>query len=95
MLIPAFDTRLNVVNYNLNSDKISGEIKLVLITDLHNCLYGKNQEQLTDAIDSFSPDAIFLGGDIFDDEYVNNNSKILIEHIGNKYKTFYVSGNHE
>ncbi len=95
LLIPAFDTRLNVVNYNLTSDKISGEVKLALITDLHNCLYGENQEQLMGTIDEFTPDAILLGGDIFDDEYVNNNSKILIEHIGKKYKTYYISGNHE
>lgn len=91
----AFNTRLNIVNYNVKSDKISGEIKLALITDLHSCLYGENQEQLTDAIDEFAPDIILLGGDIFDDEYVNQNSQILIEHIGKKYKTFYVSGNHE
>ena len=95
LLLLAFDTRLKVVHYNISSLKVSDDIKLALITDLHSCLYGENQEQLTDAIDNFNPDAIFLGGDIFDDEYINNNSQVLVEYIGKKYKTYYVSGNHE
>lgn len=91
----AFDTELKIVNYDLKTDKISGDVKLALVTDLHSCLYGENQIQLTEAIDNYKPDAILMGGDIFDDYYINENSNILIENIVKKYKTYYVSGNHE
>lgn len=91
----AFDTELKIVNYDLKTDKISDKVKLALVTDLHSCLYGENQAQLTEAIDNYKPDAVLLGGDIFDDYYVNENSNILVEDIVKKYKTYYVSGNHE
>ncbi len=90
-----FDNRLKIVDYNLNDDKISGDVKLALVTDLHSCLYGENQAKLINAIENYNPDAVLLGGDIFDDYYVNNNSHIFVESITKKYKTYYVSGNHE
>ena len=95
IIFSAFDNRLKTVNYKLKTDKIQSDIKLALITDLHCCLYGENQSQLIDAIDKNKPDAVLLGGDIFDDYYINNNSHILIDNIARKYKTYYVSGNHE
>ncbi len=95
ILILAFDNRLKIVNYEIKTNKISSDVKLALITDLHCCLYGENQSQLIDEIDKNKPDAVLLGGDIFDDYYVNNNSHILIDNIATKYKTYYVSGNHE
>lgn len=43
LLALAFDSRLRVVNYSIENEKIVGEVTLALITDLHSCLYGKNQ----------------------------------------------------
>ena len=91
----SMDARLKIVNYNVKSEKISNEIKLALITDLHCCLYGENQSGLLSEIEEVNPDAVLLGGDIFDDVYVNDNSNILVESLVDKYKVFYVSGNHE
>lgn len=93
--IAAFDNRLKIVHYNLKTDKISGSIKLALITDLHCCLYGKNQSLLIEKLEKNKPDAVLLVGDIFDDQYVNDNSHVLINNIVQNYKTYYVSGNHE
>ena len=95
LLLFICDNRLKIVNYTLETDKISGEVKLALVSDLHCCLYGENQSEVINAIDTYKPDAVFLGGDIFDDDYVNNNSHIFIDDISKKYKTYYVSGNHE
>ncbi len=95
ILFSAFDNRLKVVNYNLKTDKVSSPVKLALVADLHCCLYGENQSELIDAIDKYKPDAVLFAGDIFDDYYVNDNSHILINNIVQKYKTYYVSGNHE
>ena len=95
LLFAAFDTRLKTVNYKIKTDKISEDVKIALIADLHCCLYGENQSDLLTAIDKQNPDAVLLAGDIFDDYYINNNSHILIDDIAKKYKTYYVSGNHE
>ncbi len=95
ILFSAFDNRLKVVNYKIKTDRISSSVKIALVADLHCCLYGENQSELIDAIDKYKPDAVLFGGDIFDDYYINNNSHILINNIAQKYKTYYVSGNHE
>lgn len=95
ILLVACDNRLKIVNYEIKNDSIDGMVKIALVTDLHSCLYGDNQSELIDAIDEYKPDAVLLGGDIFDDDYVNDNSNILIENIVQRYKTYYVSGNHE
>lgn len=70
-------------------------IRIVLITDLHSCYYGKNQEWLVKKIESENPDSVFLAGDIFDDKLDDRNAKILIESIVKKYPCWYVTGNHE
>ena len=95
ILLIACDNRLKIVNYEFQTDKVCGEVKIALVTDLHCCLYGENQSQLIDAIGGYAPDAVLLCGDIFDDVYVNENGHILIDDISKKYKTYYVSGNHE
>lgn len=95
ILFAAFDNRLKIVNYKIETDSISDSVKIALITDLHCCLYGDNQSALIDAIDKYRPDAVLLAGDIFDDYYVNDNGHILINNIVQRYKTYYVSGNHE
>jgi len=95
VLFSAFDNRLKIVNYKIKTDCVSGSVKIALVADLHCCLYGENQSELINAIDKYQPDAVLLAGDIFDDCYVNDNSHILINNIVQRYKTYYVSGNHE
>jgi len=95
IIVTAFDTRLKTVEYTLQSDKITDEVRIALITDLHSCLYGENQSELFDKIDAYKPDAVLLGGDIFDDVMDNVNSKAFVAEAAEKYKTYYVSGNHE
>ncbi len=90
-----FDVRLKTVTYSVKSPKINSEIKLCLVTDLHSCHYGKNQTKLLDKIEKYQPDAVLLGGDIFDDVLDDDNAKVFVDALAQKYKTYYVSGNHE
>jgi hypothetical protein len=69
--------------------------KFALITDLHSCYYGKDQKALLDRIEKENPDAILLGGDIFDDKLKDKNAKIFCEALAEKYPVYYVTGNHE
>ena len=91
----AFDVRLKTVTYNVKSPKINSDIKLSLVTDLHSCNYGKNQTKLLEKIEKYQPDVVLLGGDIFDDVLDDNNAKVFVDALAQKYKTYYVSGNHE
>jgi hypothetical protein len=70
-------------------------VRIVLITDLHSCYYGKYQNWLIKRIDKEKPDLILLAGDIFDDKLDDKNTKILMEYIVEKYPCYYVTGNHE
>lgn len=70
-------------------------VRIVLITDLHSCYYGKYQNWLINRIDKEKPDLILLAGDIFDDKLDDKNTKILMEYLVEKYPCYYVTGNHE
>lgn len=82
------------IKLELLKDSGSG-VRIVLITDLHSCYYGKNQNSLIKRIDKEKPDIILLAGDIFDDKIDDDNTKILIEDLVKKYPCYYVTGNHE
>ena len=91
----AFDVRLKIVHYTITSDKINTTMRIALITDLHSCKYGADQKTLIDAVDKEKPDMILLGGDIFDDEIPDDNTKTFLTAIAKRYSCYYVTGNHE
>ena len=93
--LAAFDTRLKVRHYDIDSEKISSPVRIALVTDLHSCKYGEGQRELVDAIDKQKPDVVFLVGDIFDDVLPDENTTLFIEAIAHKYPCYYVTGNHE
>lgn len=92
----AFYIGLIVRTYNITSRKISpnNKLKILHITDLHSCIYGKNQSKLIDKIEKISPDIICMSGDIVDDRKSVAGTVSMLEGI-KKYPCFYVIGNHE
>lgn len=91
----ASNTELKTVKYEIETDKVDNKVKVALLTDLHGCEYGENQEELISAIDLENPDIILLGGDIFDDVVPYDKSELTLELLANRYPIFYVTGNHE
>ncbi len=80
----------------LNLLKEAGEnVRLVLVTDLHSCRYGKDQKSLIKRIDREKPDLILMAGDFFDDKLDDANTRAFIEGIAEEYPCCYVTGNHE
>ena len=61
-LLCAFDVRLKTVKYTVTSEKITAPVRIALVTDLHSCKYGKDQEVLVSAINKQDPDIILLEG---------------------------------
>jgi len=70
-------------------------VKILLLTDLHSCYYGKDQEKLHAMIEKAAPDLVLIGGDYFDDEIPEDNAKITAQYLAANYPTYYVAGNHE
>lgn len=95
LLFPAFDCRLCIRRYEIITDKMTENIRIALITDLHSCRYGKDEKELIRAIDSQNPDMILLGGDICDDKISDDNVEFLLKGIADRYPCYYVTGNHE
>ena len=95
LICPGLYNKLKVVNYTLESDKITTPVRIALVTDLHSCKYGDHESELIAAIDSQSPDVILLGGDIFDDKLPNDNAVDFLSGIAGRYPVYYVTGNHE
>lgn len=95
ILLVALNTRIKTREYNIKTEKINENLKIMLISDLHSTSYGKNQNTLINKINGEKPDAIFLVGDVYDDKRDNSNTRTFLNYIGNKYSCYYVSGNHE
>ncbi len=93
-----YDThRFVVVKHCFKSAKIKKTTRLVMMSDLHNYQYGKDNEQLLQAIYEAAPDAIVICGDMIT---ANKNEKIdntlaLLKKLKEKYPIYYAFGNHE
>ena len=56
-----------ITKYQINSNKLRGikrERKVVFLSDLHSCTYGKNNEKLLSSIRNEKPDYILVSGDM-------------------------------
>ena len=91
----AMDDRLKIQTYALKSEKLAGHIRVVLLTDLHSCVYGEGQRELLDAVEAQHPDVVLLGGDIVDDELAPEPALTAVKALAAAYPVYYVTGNHE
>lgn len=89
--------RFVTVYYDIRSKKIARECTLVLLSDLHNKSFGKQNEKLIMKIDELSPDAILTAGDMLTsckgESY--HVAAELMEQLAAKYPVYYGMGNHE
>lgn len=95
LLIAAFQQSLTLQTYKIQTNKIDTKLRLMVITDLHSTIYGKEQSALISRIEENQPDVILMVGDIADDKVAHEGTKLLLADIGSRYPCYYVSGNHE
>lgn len=81
--------------YEIETDEMSADVRLALVSDLHACFYGGGAASIIRKIDKDKPDIVLLAGDIFDDRLPEGNAKKFLDNVSKKYKCFYVTGNHE
>ncbi|MEG0227313.1 MAG: metallophosphoesterase [Lachnospiraceae bacterium] len=92
--------RFKITHYTVTSAKLSElskEKKVILLSDLHNHCYGKNNADLIQAIQNQQPDIILIAGDMLvgkKGESVEIAAS-LIERLPNICPVCYGNGNHE
>lgn len=93
-----YDThRFVVVRYRFTSEKLQKATKLVMLSDLHNASYGRENEQLLCAIEKEAPDGIVLAGDMITAKKQEKFERTLafLDRLSQKYPVYYAYGNHE
>lgn len=87
---------IEVNTYKISSDKTSTPLHFVLISDLHNKEFGKDNCDLVQKIKEQNPDFIAVGGDMvtryFDDDSV---MKSVLTQLAQIAPTYCCLGNHE
>jgi predicted MPP superfamily phosphohydrolase len=89
-----------VTRYTISSAKLAGlkgMKKIIFLSDLHNCCYGRNNEKLFEEIKKEAPDLILIGGDMLlrtDGNDYGGTARFLsrLPKLGSVY---YANGNHE
>lgn len=89
--------RFVVVRYQIRNSKIKGSYRAVVLADLHNKQYGKDNRLLLEEIDRCKPDGIWIVGDI---PTATPGKKLdtalkFVGALAGKYPIFYGNGNHE
>lgn len=84
-------------HYTVETHKIGqGKgLRLLMLSDLHSCVYGPNQSNLLAAVRQQMPNLILLCGDIVDNKYPQEGAKQLLSQLPKIAPCYYVSGNHE
>ena len=93
-----FDSnRFVIVRHSLSDRRIKKPCRAVVLADLHNKCYGKNNEQLLAAVKDCKPDFILVAGDI-PTAKKGKGLEIaisLMSELAKDYPVYYASGNHE
>lgn len=98
MIIGCIDgNRYRVVEESIVLDKIKKDFKFVLISDLHNKVYGKGNEKVIEDIRKAQPDFIIVAGDLVTSHVKETTEPAvkLLEALSKEYKIYYAMGNHE
>lgn len=90
--------RFQTTTYTITTDKIKKHpLKFVMVSDLHNVVFGKENERVFDKIRQIRPDAILIAGDLVLGRHgasLNPARQFLREAAG-LAPVIYAPGNHE
>jgi uncharacterized protein len=101
MIIMYFVNRtIKVTTYQLEDKKLPSSFhgkKIVLLTDLHNQSFGKNNIKLIENINKQKPDYIMIAGDLIigNRKFIPDKMLHFLKELANTYEVFYAPGNHE
>ncbi len=82
--------------HSVSSLKVNNKIRIIQISDLHNCSFGKNNSKLINRVKKLKPDLILFTGDILDSKATSDKSVIeLCETLAEVAPSYYIYGNNE
>lgn len=89
-----------ITRYEIKSSRLSGlrrETKILFLSDLHNRIYGHDNQDLMQAVRDENPDLILIGGDMLvGKENVSFSTALnFVRQLPSVCRVFYVNGNHE
>ena len=89
--------RFVVRKYTVTDKRIRKPCRAVVMADLHNKRYGKNNERLLAAIREQQPDFILIAGDIITAKPGREleTALQLLRELAGEYPVYYGNGNHE
>lgn len=93
-----YDSNRFVINrYEIADKRIKKGCRMVMLADLHNKCYGKNNIRLLQAIRECKPDFIMVAGDIPTAKPGNSLDVAVsfMEELAKEYPVYYGNGNHE
>lgn len=82
---------LVIRKYEIKSYKIKSNVKIVMLSDVHESTFGKNNQKIFEKIASINPDVICLCGDILDKQLLVPSTQVLIKSLAGSYPCFYVT----
>jgi len=90
------DHSLTVTTYTLSSEKLTENVRIAFLTDLHNNDFGDDNVRLIYEIASFDPDIIVMGGDMVNRDTDDLSTILsLCERLLTIADIYYIYGNHE
>ncbi|MFA9375799.1 MAG: metallophosphoesterase [Lachnotalea sp.] len=101
MIYIAHENRVfTITRYKINSNKLTGlneTIKIIVLADLHNHIYGSDNETLIKAIEEENPDLILVAGDLLVAKPGKeiHTATSLMKRLSLKFPIYYGIGNHE
>lgn len=87
---------LTVTHFTVRSSKISEPFRIVLVSDLHEHQFGRDNEKLAEKIREQSPDLIIIDGDMINGDSENADTAVeLVRALKEAAPVYYSFGNHE
>lgn len=82
--------------YSVSSMKVNNKIRVIQISDLHNCSFGNNNSSLISRVEKLKPDIILYTGDCIDatDGSIENVLS-LCKTLSTVASSYYIYGNNE
>jgi len=90
---------LVVTEYHYRNEKVNGALngyRIVQLSDVHNAVFGKNNQSLLEMVRKQDPNIIVVTGDLVDSNHTNTDKALaLVEQLTTICPVYYVTGNHE
>ncbi|PGV57123.1 phosphoesterase [Bacillus cereus] len=90
---------ISVSEIKITSSKIPSSFKgfkILQLSDLHNKMFGDNQDVLIKKVKNIQPDIITITGDFIDSKsYDAEGSLQVVRELVKEYPVYFVTGNHE